>query len=319
MTTSDPAEHEGNGDSLAAANRDQAAGRRDHDAAKRDAVADLRDEVASRRDLEADQRDSDAQTRDGLAEQRDAVAEARDEVSERMEARSTDPLIGKALRRAEGVRKEAAADRTRASLDRGAGADERGIAQQDRDTALSDRGAGARERAHAEFDRLDADADRQAAETDRDSASLDGLTGAYLRANGVVELDRDIARARRNRQPLILAFLDVDGLKAINDVRGHAAGDRMLRAVADTCRAMLRAQDVIIRYGGDEFLCAMSGLTLSEATGRLQQVNSALVEADEPGSVTVGFAELEAADTGAELVARADAALYRERRRRAGI
>jgi len=62
-------------------------------------------------------------------------------------------------------------------------------------------------------------------------------------------LEREIARARRDEQPLVLAFVDVDGLKAINDARGHAGGDRMLLAVANAFRVRLRSHDLIIRYG----------------------------------------------------------------------
>ena len=114
----------------------------------------------------------------------------------------------------------------------------------------------------------------------------------------------------------MLAFVDVDGLKAANDSGGHAAGDRMLRAVADALRAKLRAHDLIIRYGGDEFVCAVSGLTAADAATRLRLVNVALEALPERASVTVGLAELAADESPAELVARADAALYAERQNR---
>lgn len=129
-----------------------------------------------------------------------------------------------------------------------------------------------------------------------------------------MELDREISRARRTDEPLIVAFVDVDQLKVLNDSHGHAAGDRMLRDVASTLRAQLRSYDLIVRYGGDEFVCAISGLNRADATKRLALVNAALAVAVEPGSVTVGLAELQPGDSTADLVARADAALYRKRR-----
>jgi diguanylate cyclase (GGDEF)-like protein len=128
-----------------------------------------------------------------------------------------------------------------------------------------------------------------------------------------VELDREIAKAQRTQQPLSLAFVDVDGLKAINDSRGHAAGDRVLLGVANALRAMLRSHDLIIRYGGDEFACVIAGLNAADATKRLNLVNAALAEAAEPAAVTVGVAELQPNDSIEGLLAKADAALYRER------
>ena len=209
-------------------------------------------------------------------------------------------------------------DRDTALADRGASASERTYAEHDRDTALVDRGASASERTYAEHDRSTALADRGASAREREYASVDDLTGVYLRGAGFVELEREIARARRTEQPLVLAFVDVDRLKAINDSRGHAAGDRMLLEVAKTLAAKLRSYDLIIRYGGDEFVCALAGLNMADATKRLALVNAALAGAAEPGSVTVGLAELQADESPEDLVARADAALYRERQQKRG-
>ena len=155
---------------------------------------------------------------------------------------------------------------------------------------LVGRGAAASERTEAELDRNAALADRGASAKDRERSSHDGLTGTYLRGPVSVGLDREIAKARRTQQPLTLAFVDVDGLKAINDSRGHAAGDRVLLGVANALRAMLRSHDLIIRYGGDEFACVIAGLNAADATKRLDLVNAALAAAAESASVTVGVA-----------------------------
>jgi diguanylate cyclase (GGDEF)-like protein len=122
-----------------------------------------------------------------------------------------------------------------------------------------------------------------------------------------------MARASRSDQPLVVAFVDVDHLKAINDLFGHAAGDRMLVEVATALRDKLRSYDLIIRFGGDEFVCAISGLNLAEATERLALVNAVLEVGPEHGSVTIGLAELRPEDSVDSLIARADAALYEVR------
>ncbi len=90
----------------------------------------------------------------------------------------------------------------------------------------------------------------------------------------------------------------------------------MLRGVADTLRGKLRPYDVIIRYGGDEFLCVLPGLSLAEATKRFTSVNTALAEHPDQGSVSVGIADFQQNESLHDLVGRADAALYRERDRR---
>jgi len=138
----------------------------------------------------------------------------------------------------------------------------------------------------------------------------------YLRGTGFLELEREVARAHRTKQALVLAFVDVDHLKALNDDHGHAAGDRLLVEVAKTLRSVLRSYDLIFRYGGDEFVCAIPCLELADAAERLVLVNTALAQGPEPGSVTAGLAELRPGDSTADLVARADAALYRERQTR---
>jgi len=212
-------------------------------------------------------------------------------------------------------RGDAELDRKIALADRGSGADARADAELDRNIALADRGLGAGERAGAELDRNIVLADRGASARDRESAGLDDLTGAYLRGTGITALENEIGRARRTNQSLIVAFVDVDHLKEINDSRGHAAGDRILIEVASALRANLRAYDLVIRYGGDEFVVTVSGLTVADAAKRFAAVNTALGEATERGSVSIGLAELRQEDLPEELVARADAALYQGRDR----
>ncbi|MEO6142680.1 MAG: GGDEF domain-containing protein, partial [Dermatophilaceae bacterium] len=116
-------------------------------------------------------------------------------------------------------------------------------------------------------------------------------------------------------EPLALAFVDVDGLKGINDALGHAAGDRMLVEVASTLKAKLRGYDLIFRYGGDEFVCALAGLNVADASMRMSLVQATLADGSEHGSVTVGVSELQDGDSLESLIERADEALYLMRHR----
>ena len=75
----------------------------------------------------------------------------------------------------------------------------------------------------------------------------------------------ELERAKRTASPLAIAYVDVVGLKAVNDTMGHAAGDTLLKHVVAHLTAHLRPYDLIIRLGGDEFLCAMPNLALASA------------------------------------------------------
>jgi diguanylate cyclase (GGDEF)-like protein len=132
----------------------------------------------------------------------------------------------------------------------------------------------------------------------------------------MVDLRREIDRARRSGGALILAFVDLDGLKAINDTHGHAAGDRALRAVAAALLGGLRSYDLVVRHGGDEFLCGLPGTDLAGAQRRFDAVAKTLTERNPGTSVSIGLTELAAPDTLDSLIARADAALYATRHTR---
>src|SRR6202011_6011047 len=109
-----------------------------------------------------------------------------------------------------------------------------------------------RYREQAARDRLQAQADREALLHQLAIAETDALTGTRTRAAGLAELDHEIDRARRTTSPLVVAYVDVVGLKAVNDTRGHAAGDELLQHVVRAIRGHLRSYDSIVRLGGDE-------------------------------------------------------------------
>ena len=296
----------GNGGPASAEQRDRAADKRDRAAVERDRAADRRDRSGEDRDRAAGERDLLGEGRDRAAEERDRAAEH----SERtMGAANTPDAFG----HSPSLGRAAASDRRGASEDRRAEATGRSESVNDRDTALADRASGASDRSEAVHDRDAALADREASATDRGDASVDGLTGVTNRGTGLVELAHEIARAKRTDQPLVLAFIDIDHLKIVNDLQGHAAGDRLLIEVAHTLRGALRSYDLTVRYGGDEFICVIAGLGLADATKRLAPVRGALAKGSEHGSVTIGLAELRPDDSSDTLIARADADLYEQR------
>lgn len=145
---------------------------------------------------------------------------------------------------------------------------------------------------------------------ERALAALDQLTGARSRGSGLAELARELARAERTSEPLTVVYVDVDHMKAINDSRGHAAGDDALVAVVEVIRGALRSYDLIVRVGGDEFVCVLAGLDAAGTQTRVAAVTAALAAGPELPSATFGVAEMLAGESPTELVARADADLY---------
>jgi diguanylate cyclase (GGDEF)-like protein len=149
-----------------------------------------------------------------------------------------------------------------------------------------------------------------------EAAHHDGLTGAWLRHAGRQLLEKEMQRADRQATPLSIAFVDIDGLKPINDRLGHAAGDRALITVARALIVGLRGYDHIVRWGGDEFLCILPGVVADEAGRRLRDAQEFLAAGNEQVAISVGVAERRTAETLEQLVGRADYALYMSRGRR---
>jgi diguanylate cyclase (GGDEF)-like protein len=148
----------------------------------------------------------------------------------------------------------------------------------------------------------------------REQTAFDELTGALRRAAGIVATEREIARARRQKRPLCVAFADVDGLKLINDSRGHAAGDQLLRSLAGALRAGLRGQDLVFRYGGDEFVCVLPDTGEEAARTKLAEIQRET--AAKGVRFCVGLAELERSDDVVSLLGRADRRLYERKAKR---
>ena len=212
----------------------------------------------------------------------------------------------------------AAEERDRAAEKRDRAADVRDRAADVRDRArhlwsASVRAQAARDRKDAAADRAEAARDRERAARDRERAGFDALTGALRRDRGLIEFQHELDRAQRTDGRLVVAFVDVDGLKRTNDVHGHAAGDELLAHLVAALRAGLRSYDLVARYGGDEFVCALPGADLASAERRFRVAARELTERNAGASVSVGLAELKRGDTVEGLIGRADAALYARR------
>lgn len=149
-------------------------------------------------------------------------------------------------------------------------------------------------------------------------AYIDSLTGALSRGIGEEQLRHDITRAHNDDSPLTVVFVDVNGLKSVNDTLGHRAGDDVLRRVGAALRASLRPYDTLVRVGGDEFVCALPSMDVQECIGRFASIEQELLRHDPPVGITCGFAQLRPGDGLVEVCGRADADLYQRRADRGG-
>ncbi|MDQ6691801.1 MAG: GGDEF domain-containing protein [Candidatus Dormibacteraeota bacterium] len=148
------------------------------------------------------------------------------------------------------------------------------------------------------------------------SIAVDEMTGAVSRRAGEAVLEREVRRARRLAGGLlVVAFLDLDSLKAANDTRGHAHGDWLLRAFVEAARSRLRTYDVIIRWAGDEFVCILPQTNREDSTRIMREILRVFEQQTEGHTFSTGLAVLEEDDSPTDLVARADAELYATRRR----
>ena len=148
-------------------------------------------------------------------------------------------------------------------------------------------------------------------------AALDPLTGIPNRRHFEETLRAALQSAQRE---VVVAMLDLDDFKAVNDTGGHAAGDAVLQAVAQTMKASVRKQDLVARIGGDEFALIGTNVTLRDAEPRMRSITATLATIptglEQPARVSVscGLAEYSAGDTVESLLRRADQALYEAKR-----
>ncbi len=156
------------------------------------------------------------------------------------------------------------------------------------------------------------------AERDAEMDALTGLTNRRFieqRLEGVYQEQLEVGKN------LVVAMFDVDNFKPLNDTEGHAAGDEILRFIGELLRGSLRDSDVGIRYGGDEFVVIFVGVTRQQAFDIAQRIvrmfaqRIAALPIETPVTLSAGIASLhdESVSSGAELLARADEALYRSK------
>jgi len=151
----------------------------------------------------------------------------------------------------------------------------------------------------------------------RVQAVRDPLTGLYNRRYMQEFLDRELHLARRKRRPLAVMMLDLDYFKRYNDNFGHSAGDQALAAVGETLLRCVRAEDVICRYGGEEFALILPECSLRQATARAEEICRRIREnraqPDQPGvlTVSIGVAAFDETTDRVDLLLKfADDALY---------
>lgn len=150
-------------------------------------------------------------------------------------------------------------------------------------------------------------------------AALDSLTGIYNRRFGMTRLHEEFGRALRMNAPIGVLMMDLDHFKQVNDTYGHLTGDRVLLRLARVARSVLREGDILVRYGGEEFLAILPGASRHDVANigdrlRRKVSDTRIEEGDEAIKVTISlggisFPENDVANE-TELVNRADQALY---------
>jgi len=147
-------------------------------------------------------------------------------------------------------------------------------------------------------------------------ARFDPLTGCFNRVTILELLGSEVARSERRGHPLSLCFLDLDGFKAVNDVHGHLAGDRVLGNVGAALRVATREYDLVGRVGGDEFIVVMPETAKGKASRTAGRLVTAVGDATAAGpqgpvNISFGIAERNSSKSTTDLLAAADRELLR--------
>jgi diguanylate cyclase (GGDEF)-like protein len=165
---------------------------------------------------------------------------------------------------------------------------------------------------------LMAEVERLKKETDQDT-----LLPILNRRAFVREVTRFISLAARYGTPSSLVYIDLNGFKGINDAHGHAAGDAILRHIADILVHQVRDTDVVARIGGDEFGIVLAHVNLEQAGKKAAALDRALRERPlvyNGNTLALGFSfgtyELRAGESADSAIAQADAAMYAQKRAR---
>jgi diguanylate cyclase (GGDEF)-like protein/PAS domain S-box-containing protein len=166
---------------------------------------------------------------------------------------------------------------------------------------------------------VDITVQRQAREDLLEQATHDALTGVFNRRHIEDLLRKEVDRAERHARPLVVAMIDADHFKRINDTYGHQTGDEVLREISARCRQTLRSNDVFGRYGGEEFLVVFPETNIDEAGAVAERLRVAVggqaIRIGDGGkavevTVSIGLGAHAPGHDLDKLVERADAAMY---------
>lgn len=158
---------------------------------------------------------------------------------------------------------------------------------------------------------------RARAEEFHKQATIDALTGLYNRRFAELRLAAEAARSRRYGHPLTLLCIDLNDFKPINDRYGHPAGDQVLKEFAQRLSGAIRVSDIAVRMGGDEFLALLPECPVDQVRVVLERLNSMEVEYQGqkiPVHFSAGWVGYERGETPEQFLARADQALYADKR-----
>lgn len=154
-------------------------------------------------------------------------------------------------------------------------------------------------------------------------AFKDPLTGLLNRRAMERILKWELARSRRYGTPLTLSFVDLDDFKPVNDRFGHDRGDELLMHIASAFTELSRESDVVARFAGDEFVIILPGVSIEEARGFMERIRDYLQEhrmriegVEVPVTFSYGLASANDVNDSAEFIKKADAALYREKKKK---
>jgi diguanylate cyclase (GGDEF)-like protein len=159
-------------------------------------------------------------------------------------------------------------------------------------------------------------------ETLRDQSIRDPLTGLFNRRFMQESLDRELQRAKRKKRPLAVVFIDLDHFKRFNDTFGHAAGDLILRTMGELFLRHFRGDDVVCRYGGEEFAIILPESSAKDAAKRanLLRIEASKISMRQLGQVldrvtlSIGVAAFpEHGSTTEQILRMADQCLYQSK------
>ncbi len=291
--------------------RNEAADLRDSLAGKRDAVATGLDDRAAVQDELARRRDEDGSKRDVRGDQRDTRAHLR--LVRSYDHPRTDGWPTEIRTEFGLLAKAVIEERAYAERDRRSAAVDRNNARFDRTSALADRLIASRCRLGSEADRGGSQQDRQHSASDRHDAAFDGLSGAYSREAGLIELNREVLRAHETGGLLAVGYVHLDSLEIGQYHGDYAAVDRDMADVVGFLRPFFKRYDIIVRMSSEQLLCVLTGYDSAAVTERFEQIRVGLAQATPaPVLARIGFAILGAHDSPTVLVRRAFVAALAE-------